>query len=95
MGDLIAFAVERLIVSTPDLVIAGLGGYLIGRGPGRTRGAGLAISTLYALAIVGTLMGPGGQADLAGPVCGVVSAGLMLWLSRRKRTRAPTATPGQ
>lgn len=86
MTTLIAFIAERMAVSAPDILIGGLGGYLLAR----RQAWGLGVLALYGMAVVGTLMGP--APDYFGPIFGVFSAGGMAWFSinrRRKRGVVP------
>ena len=87
MDAMIAFVVERVVVSTPDILIAGFSGYLSGRGHERGRGIGAVILVLYGIAIVGGFMGAadeGKSLELFGPICGLLSACLMAWLAHRR-----------
>lgn len=81
MGTLIAFVLERIAVSLPDILIGGLGGYLLA---GRRR-IGVGILALYGLAIAGTFIGQDTKPNLVGPILGLIAAILTAWLGFRRR----------
>ena len=56
MATLLAFFIERLVLSVPDMLIAGGGGFLATR-RGWGGGIGIALLFFYFLAIIGGFMG--------------------------------------
>ena len=96
MATLIAFFIERLLLSVPDMLITGGGGFLATR-HGWGRGIGIALLFLYFLSIIGGFMGerplrldwddPGSFA----PIFGVIAAGGGWLLGRKLRRRSSQA----
>jgi hypothetical protein len=88
METVVAFFIERLVLSLLDILIAGGGGFLAAR-HGWGRGIGVALLFCYFLAIIGGFMGgspPRQDPDdpsSFGPIFGAIAA-LGGWLLGRK-----------
>ena len=57
MGALLAFLFERMVVSTPDIIMVGGGMFLLAKSRGQSR-IGYALLVFYALGIIGLSMQP-------------------------------------
>lgn len=88
MTTLIAFLLESMAVSAPDILFGGLGGYLLGR----RSALGAIILLLYAVAAAGTFLGSAPHNYLP-PIFGALSAAGMGWLAVTRRRKQAAALP--
>lgn len=73
MGTLLAFLAENMLVSTPDIFMAGLGTYWIARQK-KMAGWGIVLLAVYIMAVIGEAIGPNGLG--MGPIFGLISAAM-------------------
>lgn len=91
MTTLIAFLLERMAVSLPDILFGGVGGYLVGR----RSGLGIGILALYGVVVAGSFMGPSAGHNYIAPVFGGLSAVGMAWLATSRRKKRAAARPAE
>jgi hypothetical protein len=98
MWTLLAFLVERLVVSLPDILLAG-GGAFLATWHGRKRIIGIILLVIYFMSIVGTFIGdspPSLDPDdprSFGIVFGVIAAVGGWLLGRKLRQRSGQLNP--
>jgi hypothetical protein len=71
MDTLLAFLIENMLVSTLDILMAGLGAYWIAR-QRKMAGWGVVLLAVYTMAAIGLAMGPDGLG--IGPIFGLIAA---------------------